>query len=305
MIGKDKLIYDGTTPSDGDSVAAFLHATNKLTSTTIGADEALDVNIAGSTGLGIYAEDSAHVSGDLGQQILAVRSDAGGTLVSADGDYTPLSVNASGELRVAADISVTTGSDKIEDAAHASGDVGTYILGVRQDTLSSSVSADGDYGSLKIDALGRLWTAAQVSGDVADSAADSGNPLKVGSRAIAGALVSTGMADNDRADQISDLFRRQYVNTAPNISGSNAAVTVDDTAGGVALFASPLAGRRRVIVQNLGNKEIFLGFGTVTIANGTRVAAGATWTDELGPDLALKAIANTGDSEDVRVLQLA
>jgi hypothetical protein len=45
MIGKDKLIYDGTTPADGDSVAAFLHATNKLTSTTVDAKEGLDVNV--------------------------------------------------------------------------------------------------------------------------------------------------------------------------------------------------------------------------------------------------------------------
>jgi len=302
-LSKDKLIYDATTPSDGDSIAAFLHATLKLTSTTLGGKEALDVNIAGSTGLGIYDEDTAHVSGDKGQQILAVRSDAGGSLVSDNGDYTPLSVNAAGELRVAADISVSTGSDKAEDSAHVSGDIGTYILGVQQSTLSSS-NADGDYGSLKLDSLGRLWTNAVIGGDVADSAADSGNPIKVGARAIAGALVSTGMADNDRADNVSDLYRRLWVNTAPNVAISNAAVSIPNTAGGTALFASPLAGRRKVIVQNLDNQAIYLGFGTVTAANGIRVAAGATWSDELGPDLALKALSE-GATADVRVLQIA
>jgi hypothetical protein len=103
---------------------------------------------------------------------------------------------------------------------------------------------------------------------------------------------------------LSDLYRRVWVNTAPNISGSNAAVSVDTTAGGVAVFASPLAGRRKVVVQNLGTKEIYLGFGTVTSANGFRVAAGATWSDELGPDLALKAIAASG-TQNVRVFQTA
>lgn len=301
-LSKDKLIYDSTTPADGDSVASFLHATLKLTSTTISAKEALDVNIAGSTGLGIYDEDSAHVSGDKGQQILAVRSDAGGSLVSADGDYTPLSVNASGALRVDAEVSVTTGADKAEDSAHASGDIGSYVLAVRQDTLSASC-ADGDYGSFKIDSVGRLWTTAVVAGNVADDAADSGNPLKVGTKAYSGALTAVS-ATGDRADMISDLYRRLWVNTCPNISGSNAAVTVDTTAGGVALFASPLAGRRKVIVQNLGTKEIYIGFGTVTSANGVRVAAGASWSDELGPDLALKAIALSG-SQNVRVVQVA
>lgn len=303
MLGKDKLIYDATTPSDGDAVASFLHtAAGALTST--GPAGALDVNIVAAVGLGVYAEDSAHVSGDLGQQILGVRSDAGGSLASADGDYTPLSIDANGRLRVDAEVSVTTGSDKAEDSAHASGDIGAYILGVRQDTLSAS-NADGDYGSLKLDSLGRLWTNPTVSGDVADSAADSGNPVKIGGRALSGALVSTGMADNDRADFVTDLFRRAWVNTSANVGGSNAAVSVDTTAGGVALFASPLAGRRKVQVQNLGSKAVFIGFGTVTAANGMRIAGGATQTlEDFGPDLALKAIAETG-TQDVRVLQIA
>lgn len=299
-ISKEKLIYNATTPADGDSVAAFLRTGTEALTSTSGA---LDVNIAGSTGLGIFAEDTAHTTGDLGQQVLAVRNDAGTTLAGTDGDYAPLSLDATGALRVAADISVTNGSDKVEDSAHASGDTGTYVLAVRQDTLSASVSADGDYGSFKLDSLGRLWTNAQVSGDVADDAADSGNPLKIGSRAVSGALAAVS-ATGDRADMISDLYRRVWVNTAPNIAGSNAAVSVDTTAGGVALFASPLAGRRKVEIQNLGNKAIFVGTGTVTAANGVRIAAGGTMSQDLGPDIALKAIAESG-TVDTRVLQLA
>ncbi|TXH10647.1 MAG: hypothetical protein E6R04_04760 [Spirochaetes bacterium] len=300
MLSKDKLIYDATTPADGDSVAAFLRTgTAALTST----GTALDVNIASSTGLGIFAEDSAHASGDLGQQILAVRQDTEGSLVSADGDYSPLSLTATGRLRVDAEVSVTTGSDKAEDSAHASGDIGTYILGVRQDTLANSTSADGDYGSLKLDSLGRLWTNAAVSGDVADDAADSGNPLKIGTKAINGALTAISAGD-DRANAISDMYRRLWVTSAPNAAGSNAAVSVDTTAGGVTVFATPIEGRMEVEVQNLGNKAIYLGFGTVTSSNGIRVAGGATWSRELGPDVILKAIADSG-TQDVRVMQLA
>lgn len=59
-IQKDKLIYDGTTPSDGDSVAAFLHASGgKLTSTNVSGKEALDVNMVNEIAValdGIYAE---------------------------------------------------------------------------------------------------------------------------------------------------------------------------------------------------------------------------------------------------------
>src|SRR3990167_4942947 len=46
-----------------------------------------------------YAEDAAHVSGDIGTMALAVRQD---TQVDfgADGDYVPLSIDADGALRV-------------------------------------------------------------------------------------------------------------------------------------------------------------------------------------------------------------
>lgn len=303
MLGKDKLIYDGTTPADGDSVASFLHATLKLTSTTLGGVEALDVNIAGSTGLGIYNEDTAHVSGDKGQLGLVVRADAAGSLVSADGDYSPLQVDANGRLRVDAEVSVSTGSDKEEDVAHASGDTGAYVLAVRQDTLSSSVSADGDYGSFKIDSVGRLWTNAVVAGDVADDAVDSGNPLKVGTRAVSGALAAVS-ATGDRANMISDLYRRTWVNTAPNIGGNNFALALGTTAGGTALATTVLDGRRFIRVQNLGTKAIFWGFGTVSAANGSRIAAGATEMIEAGPDIAVKAIAESG-TQDLRIAQLA
>lgn len=58
-------------------------------------------------------------------------------------------------------VNVTGGSTSAvqyaEDSVAANGDLGNVDLAVRQDTLSSSVSADGDYGTLKIDSIGRLW----------------------------------------------------------------------------------------------------------------------------------------------------
>lgn len=73
----------------------------------------------------IYAafkqEDSVHVSGDLGIQMLAVRHDADGALC-ADGDYASLQVNSQGELKVAA---------TVEPAAGVEGDVGADELGAQ------------------------------------------------------------------------------------------------------------------------------------------------------------------------------
>src|SRR5207249_4226676 len=46
------------------------------------------------------AEDAAHTSGDTGVMSLAVRNDTRGTLAGTDGDYAPLQLNSSGDLRV-------------------------------------------------------------------------------------------------------------------------------------------------------------------------------------------------------------
>lgn len=319
----------------------------------VNADGSINATINNPAAFGIFAEDSAHVSGNVGQQILVVRNDAGGSLVSADGDYSPLQVDSNGQLRVIADLSAafdfvypedsahasgnpgafmlavrndagatsltsadgdyspiavdefgrvltvtTLASAFAEDSAHTSGDIGDYVLAVRQDTLSSSTSADGDYGSFKINSRGALYT--QPVGNVADDAADSENPIKVGSRAETGAL--TAVADGDRADLLSDGFRRIYVNSGSNVAVEDTAVSV--TTSATALPGTALTGRRKIYIQNLDNQAIFLGGSGVTTSNGLRIAAGGVFEDEVGDDVGLFAIAAAGTA-DVRVLELA
>lgn len=105
---------------------------------------------------GRYLEDAAHSSGDAGLQIFAVRHDADSSLVSDDGDYSPLQVDATGRLKVAADL--VSSAEYAEDSAHVSGDIGNFILAVRQDTLASSTSTDGDYAAIKVNAKGEVYT---------------------------------------------------------------------------------------------------------------------------------------------------
>jgi hypothetical protein len=126
----------------------------------------------------IHLEDDAHTSGDSGAFVLGVRNDVRGSLVSADGDYSSFQVNASGDVRTRDDDANTTLTsietsvqlidDMIfaEDSAHTTGAAGAHVLAVRQDTLASSVDADGDYASLKVDSLGRLYTKADVALDI-------------------------------------------------------------------------------------------------------------------------------------------
>lgn len=58
--------------------------------------------------------------------------------------------------------SVTPGTNaahlgKAEDAAHASGDTGVFVLGVRSDTPATTGQTDGDYTAFTFDSSGRLW----------------------------------------------------------------------------------------------------------------------------------------------------
>lgn len=84
-------LMDGT---DGSSAVIPGDATNGLY-----VNVTKHVPGTGATNLG-KAEDAAHTSGDVGVMSLAVRNDTRGSLSSADGDYTPFQLNASGDLRV-------------------------------------------------------------------------------------------------------------------------------------------------------------------------------------------------------------
>lgn len=251
-INLDKVLFDPAAADDTHNVGAYVRSADGtlITHTTIGLIEALDVNIAGASNLGIFDEDSAHNSGDKGQHVLAVRNDTPGSLVSADGDYAPLQVDADGRLRVFASLDSASVAEKAEDAAHVSGDVGSFSLAVRQDTPASSTSADGDYQAFKSDAQGRLW-----------------------------------------------------VNDSP-VTGNYGAVSVGDTA--TDLFATDLANRKFVIIQNVGNKSIWVGMdNSVTTLNGVEIAPGSSAEFKGAAAINWHAIAPTGQTVDVRVMQFA
>lgn len=142
-----------------DTIASLVDTDGDYASLKVNAQGALYVQQVGDISLvSEYAEDSAHVSGDVGQFILAVRNDAEASLVGTDGDYAPLQVDANGRLKVATVVNVEpSDAEFLEDAAHASGDAGLHVLAVRQDTLVSSTSADGDYASFKVTDVGELY----------------------------------------------------------------------------------------------------------------------------------------------------
>lgn len=181
-------------------------STVELGATTLAALETITVNQGTSPWVvqagAEKAEDSIHNSGDTGNFVLAVRNDAN-TALAADGDYTPFQTDAQGRLKVSAEVTVQAGdAEFLEDSIHNNADAGIHILAVRQDTLSSLVSADGDYASLKVNADGRLYV---------DVGTVSINDAALANTAIAHAANPLNVAGTSEDVVASPLANRKYL----------------------------------------------------------------------------------------------
>lgn len=102
----DATLVEAATAADGAAapalgkMAAGLDGGGNLQYLSVDTNGELQVDaLSLPGGLRGYAEDVPHVSGDFGLQTLAVRNDAG-TVLAADGDYHPLTVDSTGRLRV-------------------------------------------------------------------------------------------------------------------------------------------------------------------------------------------------------------
>ena len=274
-LSKDKLIADPAIAYDGDSVIVHLFdGTGNALSSTGGA---LHVS---ATNLDI--RDLTHVSDSV-----------------KIGDGTDfLAVNADGSINV-------NGTDVYdEDSAHSSGAKGSLSLVVRKDAPGSLVDADGDYAPLQVDDQGRLRVTGSIvlDGQYAEDSVHTSGNIGIYNLAVRSDVPAIGSsASGDYASQTVDAYNRLWVNDAPNISMSAAAATVTTTS---ALLVASLAGRKKLMIQNLGTKEIYIGPSGVTTSSGIRIAMGAGYEVEAGPDLVWHAVASAG-SQNVRVLQLA
>lgn len=203
----------------------------------------------GATNLG-KAIDSVAGATDTGVAALAIRDDALTTLTPADGDWAPLRVSSTGALHVTGGGGGT--QYNVDDAAGAT-NTGTLALVVRDDALTTLTPVDGDYTQLRTDSTGALWVtlgtklnstndSVAAVGNVAHDAADSGNPVKTGARAVAAMSGLTLVAATDRADNMADLDGAQitrengaigdYVNgNASNTDGTSTQVLAAGASG--------------------------------------------------------------------------
>lgn len=318
-LGKDLLLFDSANPDTTDNVGAYIRGASGeiVTSSLVSGKQALDVNVVNSLTIDV----------DLDQSTDSVAIGDGTNLVS---------VSASGELLVrAVDLDIRDlafATDKVDvSGSSVTAVVSATDLDIRNLVFATDkVDASGSVVELGATSLAALETitvlqgtspwvvsatdldirdlssatdsiSAVASGNIADDAVDSGNPIKVGSRAVTGPLAAISAAD-DRADLISDLYRRIYVNDSANIGVASAAVSVAGTATNLA--ASALGGRRRMMILNNSGKPIYVGPSGVTTSSGLRIAAGGNMSLEIGPNVALYAIGD-GSGQDARVFELA
>lgn len=203
--GLDVLVDEGAT---GDMQIMKLGVSTPSSEDLLPGDttNGLDVDVTriipGTTATALgKAEDAVAASGDVGVMALAVRRD---TAVSdgAAGDYTPLHVDALGNLWIA--------GSQIEDVAAASGDRGAFVLAVRRDAPTSGAAA-GDYHEIQVDATGRLWVSGTFAEDAVHNSGDYGH-FTLG---VASLARTARAADGDYAPMAVDLAGASFGATVP------------------------------------------------------------------------------------------
>ena len=249
MIGKDRIVFDPANAAETDNVGAYIRAAagTLITSTNLSSTDRLDVNT-----LSEKNEDDAHVSGHRGNFILGVRHDANTSMVDTDGDYAALQLDATGRLKVVADL--VSNSDYIyaEDEASADGNLGAYVLSVRQDTLASSTSADGDFQSFKTDSLGALWvhTVSTAPVNANDTLANAAATVGVAAAAITASLATRRRIIIQNVDNSKSIYLgTATVTTATGLRLSPGAALEIELAAATSIYA--IAGVAGVLARVL------------------------------------------------------
>jgi hypothetical protein len=105
----------------------------------------------GATDLG-KEEDEAHTSGDTGVQVLAVRNDTLASLVTTDGDYAPLQVDADGALYVTGSFTTTSAEVIVDDTAFTPAVSSVAMSGFFVDETATDSVDEGDGGAARMTA---------------------------------------------------------------------------------------------------------------------------------------------------------
>lgn len=174
----------------------------------------------------------------------------------------------------------------------------------------SVISIDDNGGSLTVDGTVTV-TATQLDIDDLDHATDS---VAIGDGTDLLAIAADGsiaVTDNGTTLSIDDGGGSITVDgTVATTAGGLpvwkvTAATIDTTAGGTELVATPLANRVRMVIQNLGANGLYIKDATgVTTANGLKIPKKSSQEVDLNATANIFAIADASDT-DIRVAEYA
>jgi hypothetical protein len=276
MFAKTQLVYDNTSPADGDVVGSKTLAADGTAITATGSS--LDVNVTSAINVSVdHANDSIKV-GD-GTDFLAVNN---------DGSINVVATATNLDIR-----DLVFATDKV--------DVSGSTVAVTQSTSPWVVSAtnldirDLVFATDKVDASG---SAVSITGTVAVT--QSTSPWVVS---------ATNLDIRDLAFATDSVTAHQggsWTVTANDAALANTAIlnTQKDVSTTGALLASQQANRKYLYVQNLGNKKCYIGASGVTTGTGIEMGPQTLAELRIGPAVSLHAVASSG-TQDFRIMELS
>lgn len=276
--------------TDGDHV--YLTDSTGANALTVAADGSIAVTDNGTT-----------LSVDDGGSTLSI--DDGGGSITVDG-----TVSIGNLVNTADSVAIGDETNLIDlqqiDAAFSLTAWTFPISGVRRDADTSPVSADGDSHPLVFNDTGFLKTESNFASEADDAAAVT-NPLGVGgvSADSATALAEISAA-GDRAHLLQDMYRRLHIRNSNDVAWQVTPVTVGATETEIA--ATPLNGRKEVIIQNVSTNSVWVGEATgVTTTGATRgieIPKKSSMSFPFGEALNLFVISD-GAGREINVLEAA
>jgi hypothetical protein len=186
-------------------------------------------------------------AGTVLQTMMGIALPASGGPVAGGTTTNPVVVAFPSSQNVTCSNCSGTGVSVLEDATAADAAAGTPAYAVRQDTIANSVTADGGYGWLKLNNIGRLYTTSTidaalpagsniigaVTGTVAHAAADSGNPQKIGAVATNDLTANTNVTTTQRTNLFAGLdgvlLVREHADLEDRVNGIVSLTTTTST----------------------------------------------------------------------------
>ena len=288
---KDTLIFDTTDAStilDSDSVGAYIRSSDgtQITHTTIGGNEALDVNIANTLDIDVdlvHTEDSVR----LGDGSSFFTSTSENSDIALDVHISNTSIEVTGTDLDIRDLTFAT--DKVDASGSTLGSNSGVDIGdvtINNASGASAVNIQDGGNSITVDA---------VDLDVRDltHASDS---VKIGDGTDFLAVENDGSINVNITSSDDSALADTAIASAANT------MTVADTAEDV--VASPLASRKYLMVYNQGNRKVYLGASGVTSSNGFPLSPGSTMELRAGASVDREWV-GPNTSQELRTLELS